>query len=339
MTRRFSYGSMPWWNLFLGALFLILAGFVGYFLGARQAALPTVKAVRYAGDYTFVSPILYTEVPESLALPEYTPLKNALAGAVAQATAAHSASDIGVYFRDLNEGHWTGINQAHTFEPASLIKVATLMTALRLTEGQPDGLTKELHVVFGADYVDGPQDYYPPKDPVQPDGRYSIENLLSHLIIQSDNRAADVLGYYFGTSELDKTLTDLNVPIPETTSSEVDTPQQYSHLFRALYNGSYLTPAASEKALSLLSQSTFVDGLVAGVPAGTVVAHKFGERSFGTDSGANANDELHDCGIVYLPSHPYFLCVMTKGTDFPTLAKVIKNISMITWNQVTTRYK
>jgi beta-lactamase class A len=99
-------------------------------------------------------------------------------------------------------------------------------------------------------------------------------------------------------------------------------------MFRILFNASYLTQAASEQALELLTRSEFRAGLVAGVPAGTVVAHKFGER---IDGGVA---KLHDCGIVYHPARPYLLCVMTEGDRFEPLASLIAETSRIAYDQV-----
>src|SRR6185437_13516132 len=96
----------------------------------------------------------------------------------------------------------------------------------------------------------------------------------------------------------------------------------------------YLSPEMSEKALKLLSQTTFTSGIVAGVPKNIPVAHKFGERAYDTD----ATKELHDCGIVYFPNHPYMLCIMTKGTDFGSLATVLKTISQKTYDEVKVSY-
>jgi hypothetical protein len=80
-----------------------------------------------------------------------------------------------------------------------------------------------------------------------------------------------------------------------------------------------ITPSAPE--------STFTQGIVAGVPAGTRVSHKFGEFSAGTNL-----KQLHDCGIVYKPAHPYILCVMTQGNDFNNLAATIAKISKTVWD-------
>ena len=76
----------------------------------------------------------------------------------------------------------------------------------------------------------------------------------------------------------------------------------------------------SEKALDILSKTTFNDGLVAGVDKGITVSHKFGEY-------VGQQIELHDCGIIYYPENPYFLCIMTRGDNLDNLKDVIKNIS------------
>ena len=51
----------------------------------------------------------------------------------------------------------------------------------------------------------------------------------------------------------------------------------------------------------MLSTSDFSDGLVAGVPVGTVVSHKFGERHFVGDADV---EQLHDCGIRGVHADP-----------------------------------
>ncbi len=86
----------------------------------------------------------------------------------------------------------------------------------------------------------------------------------------------------------------------------------------------------SQYALELLSETTFSDGIVAGVPGGTRVAHKFGFRQ-----PSEAESQLHDCGIVYHPLATYILCVMTSGTDARQEAEGIAAISRVTYDAVT----
>jgi beta-lactamase class A len=82
--------------------------------------------------------------------------------------------------------------------------------------------------------------------------------------------------------------------------------------------------------LALLKQSEFSQGLLAGVPPGIAVAHKFGERGYTNAS----KKELHDCGIVYCPQRPYVLCIMTKGTDMKEQAKAISGISKAVYDEM-----
>ena len=80
--------------------------------------------------------------------------------------------------------------------------------------------------------------------------------------------------------------------------------------------------------MNILAQSEFKAGLVSGVPATIEVAHKFGEHS------EEGMVQLHDCGIVYYPRHPYLLCIMSKGPNFEFLDDAIVGVSKIVYGAV-----
>ncbi|MDB5237087.1 MAG: beta-lactamase class A-like protein beta-lactamase [Parcubacteria group bacterium] len=289
-------------------------------------------------QYTLIDPVLYMTVPESAAFPAFSPLKDALTKYVNSSIAKGNATQVSVYYRDLNSNRWVGVNPESTFWPASMLKVTVLMSVLRDSEASPQILDHEV-LVRSSDVTDLQQDFYPPANPVTSGNTYSVNTLLDRMIMQSDNNANNALISYLGSAELHKTFSDLHVPFPDTATGTGITAQQYSHLFRVLYNATYLSPADSNRALELLTKTTFTQGLVAGVPTGTVVAHKFGETTTSTsetDTGKGAPNvrELHDCGIVYYPDHPYFICIMTRGSDYATLANVIQDMSKTTWQQV-----
>ena len=82
--------------------------------------------------------------------------------------------------------------------------------------------------------------------------------------------------------------------------------------------------------MEILSKSEFSTGLVAGVPAGIKIAHKFGEKS----DAADGTVQLHDCGIVYYPNHPYLLYVMSKGLNFESLSDDIAGVSRIIYSEI-----
>ncbi len=285
--------------------------------------------------YSFINPILYTEVPESLSFPRLIALKSAISSYVSSAIANHKATNISVYFRDFNQVNWIGVNIADQYDPASMLKVATLIGVLHTSENFPPLLSGKITMTPSLINPVSEQDFYPPARPAQAGHTYTVEDLLQKMITESDNDSNSLLIKYIGVDTFTQVFSDLNVPIPSTTNGV--TIQEYSHFFRVLYNATYLTLPDSEKALQLLSQTTFTQGLVAGVPSGTVVSHKFGEKT-SSDTALSPDAplvrELHDCGIVYYPNHPYIICVMTRGSDFPTLASIISDISRITWTQM-----
>jgi beta-lactamase class A len=109
--------------------------------------------------------------------------------------------------------------------------------------------------------------------------------------------------------------------------------RKYSVFFRILFNSSFLSRANSEYALSLLTESTFREGLRAGVPSEIPLAHKFGERKIGNDL-----QQFHDCGVVYYPRHPYLLCIMTRGNNIPNLKKAIADTSRFVYEEIDKQY-
>ena len=164
---------------------------------------------------------------------------------------------------------------------------------------------------------------------------YSVDSLIRSMIVDSDNGAMGTLLANIPSTEIDQVFNDLNIPGPTGDGSSYEiSAKDYSFFFRVLYNSTYLSRTNSEKALSLLSQATFKDGLVAGMPAGTTVAHKFGEHVIGT-STTISSVELHDCGIVYVPNGPYLLCVMTKGPSLGGLQNTIASISKLVYADVS----
>jgi hypothetical protein len=129
-------------------------------------------------------------------------------------------------------------------------------------------------------------------------------------------------------------MNDLGIKLSKgDDSSDYVTVRQYSSLLRVLFNASYLNADYSEKALENLGNIEFKQGLNKGVPTNILIAHKFGEREL-TDK----TKQLHDCGIIYYPGHPYLLCVMTRGTDYNNLSDFIGKISNTIYSQINNKY-
>ncbi len=244
------------------------------------------------------------------------------------------ATRIAVFFRDLKTKKWYGINENQTFSPGSLLKLPLAITYFKLSEIDP--VVLQMRFVF-----DKPNDlnslqHFNSAKPLIVGGNYSVSDFLSRLIIDSDNAVVPTLINGIDGSFYNKVLVDLGVNIPLSdqggTHADFFSPKSYAAILRVLYNSSYLDIEHSEKILELLSSSTFKEGLVSGVPAGTKIAHKFGEATqIDPTTKTTVKHELHDCGIIYRQDNPYILCVMTEGSDFQSLENIIAEISKITW--------
>ena len=108
----------------------------------------------------------------------------------------------------------------------------------------------------------------------------------------------------------------------------------YSVFFRVLYNATYLSINHSELALKILGDTKFAEGLRAGVPEHVAIAHKFGYRRMDGALRDTPSSQLHDCGIVYYPNKPYFICVMTKGNNINDLKAFIGEVSEAVYRDV-----
>jgi beta-lactamase class A len=165
--------------------------------------------------------------------------------------------------------------------------------------------------------------------------KHTVEDLIVRTIVFSDNIAVTLLvqnSEKFGIS-LQSVYSDFGIKYTLDTSDNMNV-KDYASFFRILFNASYLNRAMSDSALELLTETKFKSGIAAGVPATIKVANKFGEKPFD-----GPNKQLHDCGIIYYPKHPYLLCVMSRGADFPTLEHNISNISALIYKEVDNQYK
>lgn len=310
-----------YWTI-LAILVLISGGSIWW--AANSAAVS--DAAKYSEvrenspDYSFINPILFINTKKETG-GAFKELNSLFSGIIASSTGSGAADSISVYMRDLNTGHWTGVNEDDTYEPSSMLKVGILMADLKLAQSNPQFLNE----LRPYKHTDSAVQYYKPSRTL-PDGSYTVQQLLNAMIVNSDNNAADAL-YADNQKGFAELYRAMRLPNPPQDPGDFMSAKSYSSIFRTLYNSTYLPWEVSEQTLKLLSQTDFTGGLVAGVPQGTTVAHKFGERSVIYQDGSPTTHELHDCGIVYYPEHPYLLCVMTKGKSFPALEGVISSIS------------
>lgn len=279
--------------------------------------------VRAERNYRYISPLLECESDTYSSVANMNGLRGELISRIEEKKATGDISFAAIYFKDLTDNTWFGINEKEKFSPASLLKVPVLMAYLKQAEHDPGILDQSL-VAPNYDYEQVQN--IMPTFPLEPNTSYSIKHLLESMIIQSDNNAYLMLTDVINEPTLVQVYKDIGINIQQVSrdnpNADFINVREYATLFRVLYNASYLNEQSSEIALSMLTRTTYREGLIKYLQ-GTPVAHKFGERR-NLDTGET---QLHDCGIVYYPEKPYLICIMTKGTDFQKQAEVIATLS------------
>jgi beta-lactamase class A len=313
---------------------LVVGAIGGFFVGSGQkvattekvheTVAPTLAETRNSSGFQFINPLLECDnfTPSSLA--SHTSLRDKLISYSLQARSSGVVSHISVYYRDLNNGPWIGLNEKDNFSPASMLKVPIMMAVLKYSEGISGLLDKKFEVL--SEDVD---DFEPNIDDemVQVGQKHSIRQLIERMIIFSDNTAKNLLLRILLNSDTNSQMwSSLGLSEPNTnTPPDFLSVKDYSSFFRILYNATYLSKENSELALEILSRTRFKSGIRAGIQNRATVSSKFGERGL-----LNSDEkQLHDCAIVYDGNSPYLLCIMTKGTDWDRQSTVIQEISKL----------
>jgi beta-lactamase class A len=326
-------------NIYLALALTLLVGFsLGFVRGLLyEKTIRSIVETRQGG-YEYVKPLLDCEQPsDGKANPQLRPFRQSVNEFIQKDLDKKWADMVAVYFRELNDGRAFTIGNTDEFYPASLLKVPIMISLLKEAEANPQILKHEIR--YNNPKLKTIQNDIPKT--LELGKTYTVDELLSRMIIYSDNVSTNLLENFVNLNVLEKTYNELGIndPYRDVDQSRMVTAstrylisaEAYASFFRVLFNASYLSRPLSEKALALLARSDFKDGLVAGVPAEIKVAHKYGFRITGVNGEIK---QLHDCGIIYYPNNPYLLCVMTSGKSYEYLDDAIKEISRVVYQEV-----
>ena len=165
---------------------------------------------------------------------------------------------------------------------------------------------------------------------------YKIEDLISLMITQSDNTAANMLINKFGIDDLNRYFAKLGLKHTNLSRRMMDfrsrkggvenytTAADMAYLMEELYRGRFLDKETSNKCLELLAEQKINDRIPRKLPPDTTVAHKTGLE----------NGVCHDVGIVYTGKGAFLICVLTKHeytTARPT-KRLISLLALLTYN-------
>ncbi len=319
-------------HLVLYGLACVAVGvFIGWLLDIRHIGEdddPSNFSELRESGHLLINPLLECDSAKaSIRKRALRPFEEAVAAYVNRTRKQLGIDSISLYFRELNDGLWFSIGDLEHFRPVSLLKMPLMLAVYKEEERSPGFLKLRIRYQEKTD-LNTVQSIKPTQVLHQGES-YSIGELVKRMIAYSDNNAFNVLEGIVDPKIYQDVYSQLGIEMstlehPDRTVSA----KQYATFFRVLYNASLLGREMSEKALDMLTTADFKEGLVAGVPPSILVAHKFGE------GGQDGFAELHDCGIVYYPRHPYLLCILSRGKDQESLKAGIQLISSSVFTNV-----
>jgi beta-lactamase class A len=325
-------------------IFLVGTGIgygAGYYYNLQQtkSLITNILPVRENNfNYKFIYPLLKYDFGGARYFLEDKNLEQKINSYVQQQYQSKNIESISVYTGNLSTGGWAGVDADTKYVPGSMMKVLIMMAYYRESQLDPSIMDKNLVYSNEVAQLVNKIPYVNPVNLIVGQS-YATKYLLEDMIENSDDAADTLLLLNVDQNILNDVFRDLNIEVPGTVANYTISPREYTYFLRILYNSTYLTEDNSEDALSVLSKSTYHEGIYAGVPSGIEVAQKYGESVDIDPQTKNVvATYLNNCGIVYAPKYPYTLCIMTKAkglTDHKQQASIIKNISAIVYNYIS----
>ena len=253
------------------------------------------------------------------------------------------ARAVGLYFRALERPDSLLVGAAEQFHAASTMKLPVLIQVFRDADAGLLSLGDSLPVTRTfTSLVDGsPYDLDKADDSdsslyLRVGGRASIRELLELMITRSSNLATNILVAQVGAPRTQATARSLGAEAITVLRGVEDgkayaaglnnttTARDLGVLLAGLARHGAASLASCDSMLAILSRQEFHEGIPAGVPAGTRVAHK---------TGWIAGVVYHDAAIVYpRRGGRYVLVVLTGGIKADTVAyNLVADLSRIVY--------
>jgi beta-lactamase class A len=256
---------------------------------------------------------------------------------------AASGAEVAVAMRTLDGTRELLIDPDKPFHAASTMKVPIMIELFRqadagmLTLDDQLPIRNEFHsIVDGSVYQlsvgdDSDADVY------RQIGRtMSLRELCEAMITVSSNFAANLLIERVGAENVRQTVHRLGADGMVVLRGVEDqkafdkgmnnetTARALQSLLTRLGHGEAINRRADAEMVAILKRQKFRDAIPAGLPEGTVIAHKTG----------NITKIHHDAAIVYGP-RPYVLVVLVRGIeDQKVSGSLIASISREIWNEL-----
>lgn len=265
-----------------------------------------------------------------------------VATSVDRILAAHPAQKIAVAYYDLSTGTTLLRNEREVFHAASTMKVPVMLgiyeavTRGELRLDQPVRVKNEfVSILDGSTYSlesreDSDGELYE-----QVGKELPLSELVRRMEVRSSNLATNIVIELIGAPRVMRLMKEIGASDIQVLRGVEDdkayhagmnnttTAHDLMLVFRTLAERKAISPEASDAMIEILAAQEHNDGIPAGLPPGTRVAHKTG----------SITAISHDAGLVFRPDGTqYVLVVLTRGfARGDDAQKVIADISRVLW--------
>jgi beta-lactamase class A len=264
---------------------------------------------------------------------------------VHQRIASSGAEVVGVYYRNLTSGDSLVHDPDRRMHAASTMKVPVMIQVFRDAEAGTFGLDDSIPVrnafrslVDGSVFSVNPADDSDSTLYLRVGGKATVRELLELMITYSSNLATDVLMEVVGPERVTATMRELGADSIQVLRGVEDqkaydaglnnttTARDLGVIMAAIHERRAAGDASCREMEAILGRQHFNEGIPAGLPPGTVVAHKTGEIT----------RIHHDAAIVMAGDVRYVLVVLVKGLDSKdSSAAVIADLARLVHGRAT----
>ncbi|MBW3671862.1 MAG: class A beta-lactamase-related serine hydrolase [Acidobacteria bacterium] len=233
-------------------------------------------------------------------------------------------------------------NENEVFHAASTMKVPVMMTLFRamddgrLSLDQPITVTNEFVSIYDGSTFSIPSDQDSDTDLYNYVGQQlPLEELIRRMIVRSSNLATNIVIQLVGADNVMSVMREIGAEDMKVLRGVEDIKAYRSGMNNTATAHDLMivlrdiaTRAAApgqgpaDTMIDILAHQEFNEGIPAGIPTGTKVAHKTG----------SITDIYHDAGIVYsAEGNPYILVVLTGGANDEDASRTVAEISRLFW--------
>lgn len=237
-----------------------------------------------------------------------------------------------IYIKDLKSGEICFINEKEVVPSASIIKLFIMGKAFELASrgelnlNQRISIDRKDRVPYSIIYV------------LDDNNTYTIKDLITLMIIQSDNTATNKLIDILGMESINKFICDLGFAGTVLKRKMMDfeariqgldnytAAQDVAKFLELLYNGKLINRDFSDRMLEIMKRQLDNSMMKIDIDDELTIAHKTGDLT----------NIKHDAGIIYAEQKQYIFIMLTWDAYSNNYARnIIGRVSKITYDYLT----